>query len=297
MTGINELENISEVKVSNKDKVCSPDKMFDGNTCYTLKSLINMASAFNLDNPNNIIKLNDTYETLHPKKYKKYLVYQLTKKLSDKCNNQKCWMDQSFMRHIDSLNKNEIKKYTFRPDGPNGKFEWLNTINIDDVMQQYEKKFSDFVFLGAVPIDFDDLDSLGIKTLDFQKLLDEGKSKIGIIFNLDEHWKSGSHWVALYSDLKKGQIYYFDSVGIKPENRIRKLMNRIYRFCKINLGIPKAQIDANYNKERHQFKDSECGVYSINFIVRCLNGEKFIDIQNSKTPDDEINKCRAKYFT
>ena len=31
---------------------------------------------------------------------------------------------------------------------------WLSTIDINKVMKQYEKN-SDFVFLGAVPIDFD----------------------------------------------------------------------------------------------------------------------------------------------
>ena len=53
----------------------------------------------------------------------------------------------------------------------------------------------------------------------------------GFVFNLDEHWKSGSHWVALYSDLSKGQIYFFDSYGKRPEKRIRSLVKRISRWC------------------------------------------------------------------
>ena len=37
----------------------------------------------------------------------------------------------------------QLTKYTFRPDGPNGKFEWLNTYNINDVMKQYEDNKED----------------------------------------------------------------------------------------------------------------------------------------------------------
>ena len=73
------------------------------------------------------------------------------------------------MKNLARINKEEIEKYTFRPIAPEGKFEWLNTLNIDDVMKQYEKKYSDFEFLGTVPMDFDDLPVLGIKDHDFNK--------------------------------------------------------------------------------------------------------------------------------
>jgi hypothetical protein len=33
--------------------------------------------------------------------------------------------------------------------------EWLNTIDIRDVMNQYEIRYKDFEFIGPVPIDFD----------------------------------------------------------------------------------------------------------------------------------------------
>ena len=34
------------------------------------------------------------------------------------------------------------------------------------------------------------------------------KKKIGIVFNLDKHNQPGSHWVALYTDLKANQVYF-----------------------------------------------------------------------------------------
>ena len=35
------------------------------------------------------------------------------------------------------------------------KNEWLNTLDIEAVMKQYEKKYNNFIFIGPVPIDFD----------------------------------------------------------------------------------------------------------------------------------------------
>ena len=57
-----------------------------------------------------------------------------------------------------------------------------------------------------------------------------------------------------------------------------------------------SKIQLKRNDKRHQYKGSECGVYSINFIERMLNGDKFEDISNSKIPDDVINKKRNIYF-
>jgi hypothetical protein len=284
-----------EKLIKPNDKVCAPDKIFEDGSCYTLQSLILIAKAYNQENPHDKIKLNNTIETLYPNKYKRFLVRVLSKKLKDECNDQKCWTQRSFIMNIAKTNREEIEKYTFRPSGPSGKFEWLNTLHIDEVMKQYENKYDDFKFLGTVPVDFDDLSNLGIQNLNFNELIQNNKIKIGLVINLDEHYKSGSHWVALFSNLKSGYVYFFDSYGMRPDKRIRAFMIRISKFIKENSGIKKPIVD--YNRIRHQFKNSECGVYSINFIVRMLDGETFEEICESKVPDDKINKFREEYFT
>jgi hypothetical protein len=234
-------------------------------------------------------------ETLNPPKYKKFLLKQIKEKVGNKCTTQKCWAEQSFIRKMKSKAAEDLRKYTFRPEGPEGKFEWLNTFNIDDVMKQYEKKFNDFKFMGTVPMDFDDLPQYKLRTLDTEQLMREGKKKIGVVFNLDESWKSGSHWVAMYSDLEKGDILYFDSYGIAPEPRVRTLMRRIAKG--ISNRLPKDKIRADHNRLRHQYKNSECGVYSINFIIRMLNGDTFEDVNTNRISDDKINRCRKEYFS
>jgi hypothetical protein len=286
----------SEINKDMKDKRCAPGINFDSVSCIKLKLLIKLAGAYNEDASNSDkIKMSSKIETLNPQKYKRYLVREIHRRVGDKCSTQKCWTEQSFIKNMDKYGRIELEKFTFRPDGPEGKFEWLNTYNINDVMKQYEQKYKEFKYMGTVPMDFDDISRLGIKSMDYKKLVSEGKTKLGVVFNLDESWKNGSHWVAMYADIKKGDVMYFDSYGVPPEPRVRRLMRRITKAIEsIN---PKVNVSADYNKVRHQFKNSECGVYSINFIVRMLRGDEFKDICNEKTSDDKINKCRKAYFS
>jgi hypothetical protein len=286
--------NSSDISIDEQDKKCAPGLKFEAGSCARLYVIVELAKAYNeyTNIKEDKIKLNSNLETLNPTKYKNYLLKELKKRIGDKCETQKCWSEQSFIDNMNDKAREEFEKYTFRPNGPEGKFEWLNTYNINDVMYQYEKLHKDFKYLGTVPMDFDDLPSLGIKNLDFDQLYKNGKKKLGIVFNLDESWKSGSHWVGLYSDLENGGIYYFDSYGTIPESRVRILMRRIARY----LQNKNNNYIAKYNKTRHQYKNSECGVYSIHFIIKMLNGEKFEKLCGKKIPDDAINKCRKQYF-
>jgi hypothetical protein len=290
--GIDVLDD-SSVKVDDTDKVCAPGNSFLNGSCIPIDLLVEMAISYNRDNVSNKIKLKKNLDTLNPSKYKKYLVKQFQKRLNNVCNNQKCWVKQNFVNDMKKELKHYLKKLTFRPSGPNGKFTWLNTLNVNNVMNQYENKYDDFKFYGAVPIDFDDLPELKIKDLNFKKVQKEEKiNQLGFVFNLDESWKSGSHWVALHANLKKGQVYFFDSYGIRPEKRIRALMRRMERYIRENGKVP----DVSYNNIRHQYKNSECGVYSLHFIIKMLEGETFKDVTENIVNDDKINECRKVYF-
>ena len=295
--------------MTNEDKKCAPSKSHSDDSCFTLEQLKNMGISFNKFIEQKKINGNK----INIDGNKRSLVLQLTDRLENRCNDQLCWLKQGFVK---ALKDEDLFKNTFRPIGPEGRFDWLNTTQINDVMGQYEAKYPDFKFFGAVPIDFDDLPFLHIRDINFDKLYQE-KKKLGFVFNLDEHWKSGSHWVALYTDLDKSQVYFFDSYGKRPEKRIRNLVKRISRWCnsyhncndicsitdgsasymrrdtKNNL---ENKLDVEYNRNRHQYKNSECGVYSLNFILRLLNGNTFQEITDTKVLDDEINECRDVYF-
>ena len=290
-----DIPDISSIKPDNpEDYKCAPTKTFENGSCIPLNLLVEMAHAYNEKNSDKL-KLCRTIETLNPQKYKKYLVDEFSKRLSNVCDSQKCWVKQDFVNRLEGKLREELSKNTYRPVGPGGKFTWLNTFNINDVMSQYEHKYTDFKFLGALPIDFDELPGLGIKNLNFDQVCkNENKKRWGVVFNLDEHYKDGSHWVAMYADFNKGEVYFFDSYGVEPEPRIRKFMRRCARYMENKLNLtPKC----DYNKTKHQQDGSECGVYSINFILRMLKGETFEEINGKRMPDEEVNKCREVYFT
>lgn len=124
--------------------------------------------------------------------------------------------------------------------------------------------------------------------------MEEGKTKIGMVINTDEHYKSGQHWTMVYCDLIQGKCYFIDSYGVDPDPRITKFMKRVAKFIKNDLG-KKPILD--YNRTRHQYKNSDCGVYSISFLLRLLKGETFEDISKKQISDDEVNICRNVYFT
>ena len=288
------------------DEKCAPSKTFKDGSCLTLESLITIANNHNKKNPNDKIEISNNKEKL---------VEQLEEKLSHTCNDQTCWLRLDVVQEIDNEKiKEDIQENTFRPEGPTKKYEWLSTTDINNVISQYQEKYKSFLFLGAVPADFEELSVLGISNLKFDELEKNNKTKIGLVINLDDHTQGGSHWVALYTNLEKNQIYYFDSFGKKPSKRTKKFVNRILKYLykkkynkSINInnilkgGNPNIldklkDFDIKYNTIQHQFKNSECGVYSTNFIIRLVSGESFDSIVNNITNDDQINKCRSVYY-
>jgi len=166
-------------------------------------------------------------------------------------------------------------------------------------MKQYEDKYPDFKFIGPVPIDFDYEYSVGkcivneLCHLSIKKLLKDKITKVGVIYNLDPHDKPGSHWVAMYLDLNKKSVYYFDSYGTKPPTEVETLISRIQEQGK-ELGM---EIKYEYNQIRHQYENSECGVYSIYFITQLLEGKKsFNNINNNRINDEFVNSKRKYYY-
>jgi hypothetical protein len=198
--------------------------------------------------------------------------------------------------------KQEIMKKWLRPAQPeswkNDPDAWLDTNNIQDVMKQYEESHSNFKFFGAVPIDFSAADPYSKKKqclikeiceIDFDGDALEGKDYIGIVFNLDPHYKSGSHWVASFINIPKKEYYYFDSYGMKPPSQIYKFMQW--------LTIQEPDMKLKMNAKRFQRKESECGMFCIYFIIRMLEGESFEDFCARNPSDDLMLEMRKEVYS
>ena len=266
------------------NKICAPGK---GNkkTCYSLESLKKIATSYN-ENHTDKIEITDDIEVLYD---------VLKEKLQKFCSNdEKCWKGLPFVKQLED---EEIEHLTFKPPKPQGQWAWLSTIDIDKVMAQLVNIDPTFKFLGAVPMDFDDLHVLGIRNLNFRELEDSQIKHVGIVFNTDEHYKSGEHWIAAYANFDKKQVYFFDSVGTMPEKRVTKFLARIVKHLIKTKKCKLHEIDVMHNYLQHQKGNSECGVYCINFLRRLVRGETFEQIIQNRLSDEKVNQCRDVYFS
>lgn len=272
---------------------CSPYSELNSskNTCYTNNDLIKLKDLWNSRHSDNIIK-SDCPKKIHE---------VLTEKLSRICDKESCWLNKI-------MNKDEIKKNNFlkvfAPKSPvewkTNPNEWLSSSDITNVMRQYEKAYKCFSFIGPSPIDFDNRKLYGkcvweeLCNFNLGDYIDDKKNKIGIIFNTDPHYLDGSHWVSLFINIKKKIIFYFDSVGTKIPSEIKRFIERVKKqgaFHNISF-----KYQSNYGFA-HQKSNTECGVYSLYFIVQLLKDTKSVkDFKTKKFHDKYIEKFRKIYF-
>ena len=258
-------------------------------SCYTRSSLHKLKELWNARHQDNPIKSNDSLEIWKALKYG----------LSRSCKRESCWLKQKIFQH--GLT-NEMKNYTFAPKPPKEwvkkPYEWLTSVELTNIMKQYENTYKCFEFMGPAPADAESHKMFGecvwedICQFDIIDLIRRGKRKIGIIFNLDPHYLEGSHWIAVFIDISKGAIYYFDSYGETPPKRVKKFMERIRKQSK-KLKNPLKIIQ---NKRRHQYSESECGMYCLYVIIQLLKGKDFNELTKTRIPDKFIKKLRKTYF-
>jgi len=286
-----DISNLSKQKKITKKNV-KIIKSATSESCFTIDALRKIATKWNETHPQ--MKIDFTTITTG-----KTLWNAINNVMKYKCNDELCWLKQEFIK--DSYLQKELLK-NFKPFMPKtwteNPREWLNTIDIRDVMNQYEIKYPDFEFIGPVPMDFDTKVGFGECVVDelckinLAELMKKGKTKIGVIFNLDKHTQSGSHWVAMNCDINRGEICYWDSYGIKPNPEVVVLMNRLKeQASKLN-----KKLEIKINKVRHQYKNSECGMYCIYFITSLLDGKTFETVVKNIIDDDTMNNKRNDFF-
>jgi hypothetical protein len=213
---------------------CSPKQLLSKdkkveNSCIDEELINEMVKIYN---EKKTIKIN---EDIPSNEKLNLLIKNLDDEIS--CKKDYCLSDAVIFSEI----KDKIKE-NFRPLVPkkwlNNKKTWLNTYNILDSLNQYNDAFSDFKFLTVSPIDFDTkISPMGVSnricvdrklcSLEIEKYINKNIFRLGAVFNLDKHDESGSHWTALFTDLKKGEIYYYDSVARSYPSEIVKLVKRI----------------------------------------------------------------------
>lgn len=271
-------------------RACSPISKADirsnkFSTCYTYEALLDIAKAYNTSAP-----YDDRIKIVKGKK-------QLWKEIKDKmdrmsdCEGEWCWVKQPIVKNIDEKKRKNIEML-FKPPIPKGKYDWLSTEDIDNVINQYTELHPEFYFLGTWPMDFAKL-STKFSTFDPIKLQSIGKTKSALVLNEDTSNQPGSHWVGLFIDIPKREVNFFDSLGDQPMKPVSDWVRLINEKLILNRQKPFQLI---WNPHRHQYANSECGVYTINFILNRLKDVPFKTIVNNQIRDEAMNKKRKQFF-
>lgn len=286
-------------------KKCSHNERFKNvheglNTCFSTRKLRLLVDSYNNSFLNDQITLINEKDKNDPI----FLHKCLSSKMQKVCNDETCWLRQPFAQNV---HDDDLHHATFKPPRPPGKTAWLSNKDIGDVMFQIRDHNDprSFRFIGPVPIDFDNITektsrfwyslTSQVKYMNLPELYQQGVRKVGIVFNLDPHYRNGSHWVCVFCEFSeiRVEISYFDSFAKQPPDEIMKLMKRVSKTCAKYLGV---KMPICINNIQTQFKDTECGVYCMRYLEDMLQGKTFEEVTHRIISDQDINNWRDYYF-
>jgi hypothetical protein len=290
-------KNNTKKKMPFRSMACHPKQLTSKkrvfkNSCLDKATLQTMKHIWNRRYPDNII-VSSKPETIWKK---------MKQNMQHSCSNEMCWVDNTFQK---SSSKIKLKHQLFAPRTPKSwkqnPNEWLSSIEISDVMKQYEDTYNHFKFFGPSPIDFETLEYKDICVwpeicnINLEKLKKQKKTNLGFIFNTDKHYQNGSHWIAMYVDLDKGKLFFFDSNGTEEPKEIKDFIQKLSTQCKLKCNM-NLHIDHNH-PFTHQRKDGQCGMYCLYFIVSLLKKKHNLNYFKSKRiPDKKVQNLRDIYF-
>jgi hypothetical protein len=277
-------EKIEEPTNMNCSPVVKKNRVND-ETCFTPEILMDIRKAYNKNHPEKAIL--DTNA--------KRVWWELKKRLN--CPKEDCWLEQL----SDDGMKSRIRKHIFAPKKPpeweSNPDEWLSNFDIEDVAKQYEASHPEFKLITPTTVDFDTrLPEEGGKCVleelcqfDLARFIKAKKTKIGVVINLDKHYQGGSHWVSMFIDIENRFIMFFDSADNpipkeiwKKEKKTKSVITpgggggRVPLVNRIIAQAKKLNMEFTFYSNRghsHQNSNSECGMYSLFFIITMLTGE------------------------
>jgi hypothetical protein len=233
---------------------------------------------------------------------------------SDTTAMEACWVDKLPNIGPSGQSGQEALLSHFTPKKPSSwkknPRQWLTNIDIDNVLQQYDEDTTNhYKYMGAFPIDFaKPVSAFGtclyneMCTIDMKRLLAQKKSIVGAVFNTDPSDMPGQHWISIIvvinPALPSFGVYFQDSAGGPPPTEVVKFMESMKQQA-ATLSSKPFRVDVN--KKRQQYKNTECGVYSIAYHIRWINllkknpDTRFEDVA-IVIDDDNLAKARDLLF-
>lgn len=176
---------------------------------------------------------------------------------------------------------------------------WLSNYDIEKIMNKYtNNKLFKYKFIGVFPIDFAVASENGVCLysefckINIQQLIKQKISFVGLITNLDKHDEPGSHWTSTFlcinPKLKTYGGYYYDSVGNNIPSYLMTFINNVKSQC--NEMNPNQKFVIHINHKQHQYKNTECGIFSMLFQIRWLN-KHIVKKNNTSFKEILSNPC------
>jgi Ulp1 protease family, C-terminal catalytic domain len=224
-----------------------------------------------------------------------------------KCNNEKCIIEK-ILPHHDA--KDAILS-TFKHKGPRDIVRRLSNYDIDGVLNQWCLTNDKFYNWGFNMIDFDKEGASLAKYTMVDILKGEASLNLGkyggvikrpcniaaCVVNTDKYSGGGIHWFAILCDCRSEPytVEYFNSSGNPPRPQIIDWMERTTKHLSTHTG--KQVIQKTNVGSRHQYGNSECGLYSLFFIRHRLDGNPYDSFLEYAYKDDIMTEFRKYCFS
>ena len=285
----------NKIKSHYKKKHCSPFKKRLPYSCLSHKVLIKIAKAIN-----KIKGISINYKNLSDKELYNKICNVIENNFN--CKTEACWL--KIRKLINNLSKKDADFFRkhFRPHMPkdivDDYTEWISNFDIEAVLNQYHEDLPHFYFYGAIPRDFHKCSVSDLCRINLEEHIDNGVSKIGIVFNTDESHKPGKHWLSMFIDINgknlNGQpgIYHFDSFGSKP----LKEMNNLIKKIKDQGKKRNIEFIVTNNDKSFQNNTFSCGFYCLHFIEYMLKGYQFNKYLKSGLNDKKMIEYRTHCY-
>jgi hypothetical protein len=228
------------------------------------------------------------------------LIVEDMKKVLGVANEAEIYENRSFQNYIGYTRAKKILNLEFKPPGPANGTALLDNFNIDETLQRWAHIANDefgkkFYHIPFQMIDFDKTGT-ELSKLDISDLIKKGYDSFGVVLNTDVSSGRGIHWFCLYGDLRADpvRLEYFNSSGYPPKPEVQVWLERQI------INLKKSGINAEYvyatGGRQIQYSKTECGVWSLVYILSRLTDHPFHWIAQVGANDEDMISFRARLF-
>ena len=212
------------------------------------------------------------------------------------CNSESCILkSEEFKRFAQISGIDTILDEFFKPSGPSQTFGLLSNVNIDNVLDQLEKRFKGFLHIPYQMRDFANVGSELARVDLADQFMNKGIKTFGVVLNTD--WSSGRgiHWYCLFGSKTGNKIIieYFNSSGLAPLPETQAWLQKTKHY----LTIKGLDADIKYSTGiQFQNDDHSCGVYCLMYIWLRLEGVPHSWFTADNFDDSFMHKARKVLF-